>query len=119
MRRVAFLIAVLAVLTLPALALATASPPVQSGPGSEQQTGVGVTMVDYAFSPAYIAVPVGGTVTWYNAGVAPHTASADSGFFDTGTLGSGGAASITFWTPGVYGYHCAIHPGMVGTVQVS
>lgn len=119
MRRVAFLVTVLAILALPALALATANPAVPTSPTSQQQMGLGVTMVDFAFSPAYIAVPVGGTVTWYNAGAAPHTASADTGFFDTGTLGSGGAASITFWTPGLYGYHCAIHPGMVGTVQVS
>ncbi len=121
MKRIAILFAFIAVLTLPALAMANGSAPPAVDPSAAAgyQMGAGVTIAGFAFQPAYIVVPAGSTVSWYNADAAPHTATSDFGAFDTGTLGSGGGASITFWTPGVYGYHCAIHPGMVGTVQVN
>ena len=120
MKRVALLFAVLALLTLPALAMASGADQAATTAATvaDHQMGAGVTIVDFAFGPAYIVVPAGSTVSWYNAGAAPHTATSDYGAFDTGTLGSGGGASITFWTPGVYGYHCAIHPGMVGSIVV-
>jgi plastocyanin len=119
MKRVALFVAFVALLTLPAIAVAATSAPPVAAPASEEQMGTGVTIVDFAFQPAYVVVAAGSTVSWYNAGAAPHTATSDVGAFDSGTLGSGGGFSTTFWTPGVYGYHCAIHPSMVGTVQVN
>lgn len=37
---------------------------------------------------------------------------------NSGTLGNGGVYSHTFATAGTYPYHCEIHGGMTGTVQV-
>jgi plastocyanin len=121
MKRVAIVFAFAALLTLPAIAVAaTSSQPIASDVTTpEHQMGAGVTIVDFAFQPAYVVVGAGSTVSWYNAGGAPHTATSDFGAFDSGTLGSGGGFSTTFWTPGTYTYHCAIHPSMVGTVQVN
>jgi plastocyanin len=122
MKQTALFAALIAILFLPAIAAAN---PVGHPSASEssvpmdQMSGAGVTIVDFAFQPAYVVVPAGGTVTWYNAGGAPHTATSDWGTFDSGYMAPGGSSSVTFWSPGVFSYHCAIHPGMVGTVEVT
>jgi plastocyanin len=63
-------------------------------------------------------VSVGSTVTWTNNDTVSHTSTADAGGFDSGILGPGAAFSKTFQSAGSFTYHCAIHPGMVGTVTV-
>ena len=119
MKRIAAILGFTLLLMLPAAAMANIA-----DPGAAPTTSIkyaqatGVTIVDFAFSPAYVAIPAGSTVTWYNAGAAPHTATSNSGAFASGVLGAGGAFSATLWTPGAYGYFCEIHPGMVGTVEV-
>lgn len=82
------------------------------------QGSVTIDVVDFAFNPGSVTVEVGTTVTWVNNGAAPHTATSDSGAFDTGTLQPGQSGSVTFDTPGTYSYFCAIHPNMVGTIVV-
>jgi|SwirhisoilCB1_FD_contig_31_21431315_length_742_multi_11_in_0_out_0_2 plastocyanin len=122
MKHVGFLFAFVALLTLPAVAVAQSlshTSADQAPISTYQAATTGVSIVDFAFQPGYVVVPAGGTVSWYNAGAAPHTVTSDWGAFDSGTLGSGGVFSMTFWTPGTYTYHCAIHPGMVGTVDVT
>jgi plastocyanin len=100
---------------------AAAAPPVTvSGPTGKAQASASasVTMDDFFFSPASVTVAVGDTVTWHNAGQAPHTATADDGSFDTGTINSGGSGSHRFTTAGTFSYICTIHPNMHGTVRV-
>jgi plastocyanin len=54
------------------------------------------------------------------AGLITHTATQDGGGFDTGLVPPGGtSAPITVSTPGTLSYHCAIHPGMVGALNVT
>jgi LPXTG-motif cell wall-anchored protein len=65
-----------------------------------------------------VTVAVGDTVTWHNSGQAPHTATADDGSFDTGTINAGGSGSHTFSSAGTFSYICTIHPNMHGTVRV-
>jgi plastocyanin len=77
-----------------------------------------VTMGDFFFSPASVSVAVGDTVTWHNTGQAPHTATANDGSFDTGTINAGGSGSHTFSSAGTFSYICTIHPNMKGTVRV-
>jgi LPXTG-motif cell wall-anchored protein len=77
-----------------------------------------VTMGDFFFQPASVTVAVGDTVTWHNSGQAPHTATADDGSFDTGTIQPGGSGSHTFNSAGTFSYICTIHPNMKGTVRV-
>jgi plastocyanin len=79
-----------------------------------------VAIVNFAFDPAEIDVPVGATVTWNNEDAAAHTAtSTDGSTFDTGTLDQGEQGSHTFTEAGTFEYQCAIHPSMTGVVTVS
>jgi hypothetical protein len=78
-----------------------------------------VNIVDFAFDPAAVEVPVGATVTWTNGGGAPHTATADDGSFDSRRLQPGESFSQTFDAAGSFPYHCEIHPQMTGTVTVT
>lgn len=80
--------------------------------------GHDVAIAGFAFSPETIKVALGDTITWTNADAAGHTATADDGSFDTGTIGSGSSKSATFSTAGTFAYHCRIHRAMTGTVVV-
>jgi plastocyanin len=65
-------------------------------------------------------VKVGQQILWHNADSIAHTATQDGAGFNTGSIGPGGtSAPITFSTSGTIGYHCAIHPSMVGTLTVT
>jgi plastocyanin len=77
-----------------------------------------ISIVDFAFSGGSITVEVGSTVTWTNDGSATHTVSADGAEFDSGDLAPGDSYSVTFDTPGTYGYHCNFHSEMTGTIVV-
>jgi plastocyanin len=79
-----------------------------------------VAISGFSFSPSQITVAVGDRITWTNSDAQAHTATADDNSWDAGTVsGSGGTASVTFATAGVFPYHCAIHPTMTGTVTVT
>ena len=72
------------------------------------------------YSPNPIRITVGSTVTWTNDHSLAHTATADSGAWDTGALATGAASSpIPFNTPGTFPYHCRFHADMHGSVIVS
>lgn len=77
-----------------------------------------VEIVDFAYDPDPVTIEEGGKVIWRNRDSAPHTATADDGSFDTGTLDEGKLKSETFKEPGEYTYFCEIHPTMHGTVEV-
>jgi len=78
-----------------------------------------VTIAGFAFDPATRTIAVGDKVTWTNNDGTGHTATANGGAFDTGTIAaSGGSASVTFTTAGTYAYHCKIHPSMTGRIVV-
>jgi plastocyanin len=72
------------------------------------------------FSPNPIQIQAGSTVTWTNSTSLTHTATSDTGAWDTGNIASGGtSASITFNQPGTFSYHCTIHPTMRGSIIVT
>jgi plastocyanin len=78
-----------------------------------------VDIAGFAFSPGSLTVSVGDTVTWANADAQGHTATADDGSFDTGTIAGSGSKSVTLTTAGTFAYHCKIHPSMTATLIVS
>jgi plastocyanin len=78
-----------------------------------------VTIVDFAFDPASLEVPVGSAVTWTNTGAAPHTVTADDGAFNSGELAPGATFSQTFDAAGTFAYHCEIHPDMTAAIVVA
>lgn len=65
-----------------------------------------------------VEVGVGGTVTWTNRDVAPHTVTAAGGAWDSDFLVQGQSYSRTFSTAGTFPYACRVHPFMQGTVVV-
>jgi plastocyanin len=76
-----------------------------------------------AFSPRELRVPAGTTVTWIPDSTLPHTVTADSGAFNSGTLQNGDTFQHTFSEAGTYAYYCALHggpggAGMSGTIIV-
>ena len=90
-----------------------------ASPGAVQAQSQTVAIIDFAFDPATLEVPIGTTVTWTNQGTAPHTVTADDGTFDSGALQPGSTFSVTFDTPGTFAYHCEIHPNMMATIIVT
>lgn len=95
-----------------------AAPPVSRSASAHASASATVTMGDNFFSPSSVTIAVGDTVTWRNNGQAPHTATANNGSFDTGTIQPGGSGSHTFNSAGTIPYICTIHAGMTGTVRV-
>jgi plastocyanin len=71
-----------------------------------------------AFSPNPDTIAAGDTVTWTNNDTTTHTSTSDDGSWSSGNIAPGSTYSRTFSAPGTFTYHCAIHPGMVGTVSV-
>jgi len=65
-----------------------------------------------------LTVASGTTVTWVNTDSVTHTSTSDASGWDSATLAPGQQFNFTFATSGTFHYHCAIHPGMVGTVVV-
>jgi plastocyanin len=87
-------------------------------PSGEAVRAAKVEIADFAYDPDPVTVQVGGKVIWLNQDSAPHTATAEDGSFDTGTLEQGKLKSETFKRAGTYAYVCEIHPTMHGTVEV-
>jgi plastocyanin len=90
----------------------------EAAQGGKLERSVKVEIVDFAYDPDPVRVQTGGKVIWQNMDSAPHTATADDGSFDTGTLEEGKLKSETFKEAGTYTYFCEIHPTMHGTVEV-
>jgi plastocyanin len=70
------------------------------------------------FSPSLIDALPGDDITWSNVSERTHTVTADDGSFDSGELPGGGTFATTAGAPGTYLYHCTIHAGMTGQVDV-
>ena len=72
-----------------------------------------------SYAPSPVSMRVGQTIAWRNADSITHTATQDVGGFNTGTVAAGATSALTMMnTAGTFTYHCTIHPGMVGTINV-
>ena len=98
----------------------TPSPtPTPGGPSSSVSIPAGAqSLGNRAFMPDELDVAVGTTVTWMNTDSISHTSTSDANAWNSGIVAPGGQFSFAFQTAGTFQYHCAIHPGMVGTVVV-
>lgn len=74
---------------------------------------------DDAYGENPRVIPVGSIVRWINAGtITHHTATSDTGVWDSGDLAPGEQFTRIFDNVGTYPYHCSFHPTMRGTLQV-
>ena len=87
-------------------------------PRSAEAASVPVTIEYQSFYPGALDALPGDAIIWSNHGGRTHTVTADDGVFDSGDVSEGGQFTWSFTTPGMYMYHCAIHRGMVGEVDV-
>lgn len=90
----------------------------ETAPGGKAAKSEKVQIAEFTYEPDPVVVQAGGKVIWQNEDSAPHTATADDGSFDTGTIEDGKLGSATFKEPGTFTYFCEIHPTMHGTVEV-
>lgn len=77
-----------------------------------------VNIANFDFAPGNLDIAAGDRVTFINQDEIKHTATSDSGLFDSGLLGKGESFTYTFDKPGAYPYHCIPHPMMKGTITV-
>ena len=87
-------------------------------PSGDAVRSAEVEIEDFAYGPDPVTIEEGGKVIWKNRDSAPHTATAEDGSFDTGTIEEDKLESESFKEPGTYAYICSIHPDMHGTVEV-
>jgi plastocyanin len=104
-------LAVLALVLLAALALA--------GCSGSTSTGTQVLIHDFKFESATLTVKAGTVVKFVNHDTAAHTATADDGSFDTGSIAPGGSADVHLDKAGTFTYKCSFHPSMTGTITVT
>jgi len=95
--------------------------PEQSSGAQPSAATNSVTIQNFAFSPASITVHKGTKVTWTNKDTIAHTVTESDGQAGpaSGDLDPNASYSFTFTKTGTFQYHCAIHPGMTGTVTVT
>lgn len=76
-----------------------------------------------AYDPPALTISLAAkaSVKWRNNDptVPNHTITSSTGAFDSGVVADGETYTFTFTAVGVYQYHCAVHPTMVGTVTVN
>jgi plastocyanin len=75
-------------------------------------------MAGRAFSPRAVTVNAGTVVRWRNNDGRDHTVTANDRSFDSGVMAVGATFVKTFNQAGTFGYLCAIHPDMTGTITV-
>lgn len=100
----------------------TAAAPTTEAPTTEAPTttagGGAINIANFTFNPGNITVAAGTSITWTNGDGPSHTTTSDEEGWDSGVLASGDSFELVFDTPGVFAYHCSIHPSMSATVTV-
>ena len=77
-----------------------------------------VTIDASRFEPASLTVAVGDTVVWINKDIIPHTATSQTGAFDSGELPLGQSWTYRPKQIGEFAYICAFHPTMRASLRV-
>jgi plastocyanin len=95
--------------------------PAQPAPAQTQPAPAGfvsVTIRGNSYLPGQLNIRVGQMVSWNNEDRVAHTVSADGLAFGR-SMPSGAVFNFAFVKPGIFPYHCEIHPSMHGAVVVS
>ena len=73
----------------------------------------------FQFEPMHLSVQEGDTIKWTNDDLAPHTATADEGSWDTGEIIKGDTRSIIAKKGMEINYFCVFHPHMKGVIEIT
>jgi plastocyanin len=87
-------------------------------PGAASAATVPVNVQFAEFGPAQVDLLPGETVEWTNVSERRHTVNADDESFASGDLFGGDKFTRRFDAVGAYPYHCTVHDGMTGEVDV-
>ncbi len=102
-----------------AMAVPTATPSQTRSVASPTAAGtVEIRIVNFAFDPPAVTVPIGTTVVWRLVEGYHTVVSADFRLNSPILEQVGDSYTYTFTKVGVYDYVCGVHPEMVGVVQV-
>ncbi|MGH2541998.1 MAG: plastocyanin/azurin family copper-binding protein, partial [Ardenticatenaceae bacterium] len=118
---VVLLVAVLAIFVTSGIATASTMIPTSLAPtgGLASQTDATVEVSNFDFTPDFVSIEVGDSVTWNNV-QGFHSVEADDSSFSSGPpAGAPWTFVHQFDTAGTYTYHCAVHASMTGTVEVT
>lgn len=85
---------------------------------SDESGGADVAISGFSFSPQTLTVAAGQSVTFANDDGVAHTSTSDDSNWDSNPIAPGASFTVVFDQPGIYTYHCAIHPFMQGTIVV-
>jgi plastocyanin len=103
----------------PAQPPAPAQPQPAPAPTQPAAAGfVSVAIRGNSYLPGQLNIRVGQKVSWNNEDQVAHTVSADGLTFGK-SMPSGAVFNFAFVKPGIFPYHCEIHPSMHGAVVVS
>jgi plastocyanin len=78
-----------------------------------------VNITGFTFGPAVMKVPAGQPITWTNGDDSPHQVTVVDKGLRTPVLLKGESTTLVLNDAGSYGYHCALHPAMKGTIEVT
>ncbi len=107
-------IAVVAVLGLAFTAVGVVSDAHQAG---AQTAGKAISIKDFQYNPADIAVKVGEKITVTNSDTVPHTVTARDGSFNV-DVPANGQATVTVPKAGSHPYYCTYHPDQHNPAQI-
>ncbi len=77
-----------------------------------------VRIAQFKFVPPALQVAPGDTVEWSNQDILPHTTTATSGHWDSGSVAPGATWRQVMTQRGVESYACRFHPTMLGSIEV-
>lgn len=93
--------------------------------GTTAQSQNTITLTQSGFSPATLTIKAGQTVTWTNksgeeatVNSDPHPVHTNYAPLNLGQFADGQTLTLTFSTPGTYGYHNHLNPSERGTIIV-
>jgi plastocyanin len=98
------------------------SPTTPTNPaGTNPPDLVTITIKNGVFSPNPFPMKVGQRVNWLNSDTIAHTATADGGQFDTGSIAPTSAADdpVKMSAAGTITFHCKLHAGETGSIVIS
>ena len=78
-----------------------------------------VAIRDFVFEPDQLRVAIGDRIRFTNHDLVPHTATADDGSWDTGTLDQDQSAELQVTPDWTGAYFCAYHPAMTATLEIA
>lgn len=99
----------------------SSTPTSPTGPGNSNSVTITIPVSDVygvsTFAPGTVNVVPGTIVTWSNRDNIAHTTTSNTNVWSNG-LDPNGSFTRTFDARGSFPYHCTVHPGMTGTINV-